>query len=507
MSTRIKLLAGVPNDDNRDYLPDAIKGTDMTVNETGNSSHRYPERLVERHAVLNGVEGTWYEYVPTTYDPSKKTPLVIGNHGGLMTGWGHAIYTSWVLVAERDGFICVFPDAHTKGMWVIESAGSGRSAKKDKDGNPVPNIDIKDNPDCNFELGLIDLMKKEYNIDEGRIFMQGMSAGNLFTHQFCRYYGHLLAGAAGASGPGSIKLCFDEKDGTLINRGGPLAIWQTRAEHNGFNVRDYEVDAYVNKYNRFYWMLINECDPIPQIKLDGEDNYAFYKGKKAPLVYLDVKNRDHGQTLDEAYLYWDYLFSGIHREPDGTIVQSETVLPQTGDAYAAAFTPGVRKAWFHNEIREMDSTCVLWQKLKYHGLNGGAKVRGEYFMVPLSFVAQMVDAQYKPDKEGHTAVLTLKDGRDLQFARGVIGCMIDDTLRSMYVETIEREDELLISVEWFFRYIMQMQVSVCNGVVYVTDHHAELSYMMADLIKDLLNDKAMPEKYPEDYTNLMETGW
>lgn len=501
MSTNVKLLAGTPNDDNRDYLPQAIKGTDMTVNENGNSSQRYPERLKECSETLNGVCGTWYEYVPSTYDPARKTPLVLSMHGGLMTGWGQAIYTSWTLVAERDGFICVFPDAHHKGAWVSEGFDVRLLVPQNEDGSATSCTDIRDNPDCNFVLGLIDRMRQKYNIDEGRIFMQGMSLGNMFTHQFCRYYGDRLAGAAGANGPGSLQLCFD-KEGNVINRAGPLAIWQTRVEHNGFGTRDYPADAYINKYNRLYWMLINECDPVPQIKIDGEDNFAFYRGKKAPLVYLDVKNRDHGQTLDEAYLYWDYLFSGVRRAPDGTIVQTGTVLPQKGDAFAAAFTPGLAKAWFHNKVQDMDAACVLWQKLKYHGLNGGAKVRGEYFMVPLRFIAGMVEADYKPDKAGHTAVLTLKDGRDLQFARGVIGCMIDDTLRSMYVETIEREGELLISVEWFFRHIMQMQASVCNDVVYVTDHHAELSYHMADLIKDLLKGEPMPARYPQDYVNL-----
>ena len=29
-------------------------------------------------------------------------------------------------------------------------------------------------------------------------------------------------------------------------------------------------------------------------------------------VFRDVKNRDHGQTFDEAELVWDYFFSGIH---------------------------------------------------------------------------------------------------------------------------------------------------------------------------------------------------
>lgn len=37
--------------------------------------------------------------VPAGYDGTQKVPLVEGVHGGLMTGWGHAIYTSWTLAA------------------------------------------------------------------------------------------------------------------------------------------------------------------------------------------------------------------------------------------------------------------------------------------------------------------------------------------------------------------------------------------------------------------------
>ena len=116
------LRAGTPDDDNRDYLPERIKNSDIVVNENGNNSQPYPERLCEFHDALtdDGKEDTWYEYIPTNYDPTKKTPLVISLHGGLMTGWGHAIYTSWTLAADRDGFICVFPDAHSQRMWTVE---------------------------------------------------------------------------------------------------------------------------------------------------------------------------------------------------------------------------------------------------------------------------------------------------------------------------------------------------------------------------------------------------
>ena len=102
MTGKMILRPGTPDDDNREYLPEKIKGSDIVVNENGNNSQPYPERLKEYREVLaDGVEDIWYEYVPESYDPSRPVPLVIGLHGGLMTGWGHAIYTSWTLVADR----------------------------------------------------------------------------------------------------------------------------------------------------------------------------------------------------------------------------------------------------------------------------------------------------------------------------------------------------------------------------------------------------------------------
>ena len=46
-----------------------------------------------------------------------------------------------------------------------------------------------------------------------------------------------------------------------------------------------EESLFVNKYNRYYWMKLNACEPLPQISIIGEDNMAFYKGEKADLVY------------------------------------------------------------------------------------------------------------------------------------------------------------------------------------------------------------------------------
>ena len=57
------LRAGTPDDDNRDYLPERIKNSDIVVNENGNNSQPYPERLCEFHDALtdDGKKDTWYE--------------------------------------------------------------------------------------------------------------------------------------------------------------------------------------------------------------------------------------------------------------------------------------------------------------------------------------------------------------------------------------------------------------------------------------------------------------
>lgn len=498
------LRPGTPDDDNRDYLPEKIKGSDIVVNENGNNSQPYPKNLKEYHGIIaDGIEDEWYVYVPDSYDSSKKTALVLSMHGGMMTGWGQAIYTSWTLAADRDGFIVVFPNASHNRFWQVKwgtwEIDPDKRTPGSMEGEP-PGVksspeNVSENHDIKLALGLIEEMRKTYNIDEGRIFMQGMSMGNMMTHLFARNFGNLLAGAAGSGAAAFLSLIFT-KEGKIINRGGPIPFWQSMPELNDIPP-GREIEKKVHKYNRLYWMRLNECELLPQISIQGENNFAFYKGKKADFVLLDIKNRDHGQTFDDAALVWDYLFSGLRREADGSIVYTESVKPRKGDDFAYAVTTGSSKAWADNSIKQMSGETILWRKMKYHGLDGGQKVRGEYHMVPLSFLARVHRAELKYSEDNLVAWLSLSDGRRLQFARGSIGCIIDNSITQMYCEALYRNNELYVSVEWFSEYIFNMHVSICEDVVYVTDHSNRLSANMADLIKDLLTDNLVPGNYDD----------
>ena len=490
MNKQVRILPGTPDDANREYLPERIKTTDIVVNENGNNSIVYPEHLQEFHGVVaDGLEDEWYEYVPESYDPSRPVPLVIGLHGGLMTGWGHAIYTSWTLVADREGFICLFPNAHEKRMWTVEGVFE-TFRQEDAPDLPIvlPPENMDDNHDIKMIQALIARMEEKYNIDKGRIFMQGMSMGNIMTGQFARNYGQILAGAAGSGGPCEPFNLYDES-GKIKNKAGHMAIWQSRPEKNGLPPGKSYDEFYVNKWNRIYWMRINECDPVPQIKIIGEDNFAFYKGRKADLVYLDIKNRDHGQTFDDAEICWDYLFSGTRRKADGSIEYMETIEKREGDRINYAVEADSRYAWVNNKKTKLSAPTFEWKKLKYHGLGGDALVRATYTMVPVTDLVEAFGGSVIC--EAGKVYANMKNGKKLQFARGCIGCTINDHVRSMFIESVERENVLFISAEWFVAEVMGLQYSKCGSMIYATDHYSVLSAHMERLLHDILKSDGL----------------
>ncbi len=488
MEHKIKLLPGIPDDNNREYLPEKLKESDIVVNENGNNSQVYPKNLRELKACLiDDREDTWYEYVPDSYDPSKKTPLVFSMHGGIMTGWAQCVYTSWSHVADREGFIVVYPNAHLRRFWQIECERRLFDMLSEPNDEGIYMHDFPDDPRENHDVRiifkLIEIMKEKYNIDEERLYMQGMSLGNSMTLVMARHFGNHFAAMAGSAGPSTRGLLFDENDNPK-NNAGPLNTWQARMEFDQGPPGCEDTTEDIVAKNREYWLRVNECTDLPQIKIDGESNFAFYHGKKADYVFRDVKNRDHGQTFDEAELVWDYLFSGTKRKTDGTLLYMEPKLKREGDQISFAIADDCEYAWVNNQRIKMPAKSFLWQKLKYHGLRGDAKVRGEYCMIPASFVAQVMKASYH-EKDGW-AEMILPEGKTIQIARGCIGCTVNDQVRSMLCEPVERDGRLYLSIEWFCKDILNWQVSTLKDVMYATDHYSLLSINMARLIKDML---------------------
>lgn len=499
MEHKIILQPGDLNDANRDYLPPEIKGSRMVVNENGNNAQVYPARLTEHTEDLlqDGVRDVWYEYVPQSYDSGKKTPLVFSMHGGLMTGWGQCIYTSWSLVAEKEGFICVFPNASANKMWMIECDSEKIdeiTATKAVPGIPAlnrPTGRVNEFHDVRLVMKLLERMREKYNIDETRVYIQGMSMGNAMTSQVARYLGAHFAGAAGSGCPTNCKLLFGE-DGRLLNEGGPLDIWQSRLEYDRTPPHYGEDDRAVVLGNLNYWRRVNEAMDPPEISVRGDKNLLFYRGKKANVMLMDVHNRDHGQTFDDAQMVWDYLFSGVSKTADGVVRHTGTRRDFRPDQNALAVTEGAEQALVNGKLTPVGGRVFRREKLKYHGLDGGQLVRGSYLYAPAAFLAKAFGGELLRD--GDTAALRLADGRELTFAHGCIGCTIDNTVEAMLCEAVTLAGSLYVPVEWFCAALYNRHVSCYGDTLYATDHDARLSRYAAWVLSDLMLDRETEQR-------------
>ncbi|MEV4687051.1 stalk domain-containing protein [Microbacterium sp. LWH3-1.2] len=489
----VQLRAGDPDDDNREYLPESLKESRVVVNENGNNSQPYPARLREHRAVLSdGVAHEWYSFVPENYDPSAPSPLVVSLHGGLMTGWGQAVYSSWTMIAEREGFIVVFPNATSRRMWTLDVAAEHIEAATTP--NPAmvyldpPADTIEDFADMKSIMALIQWACGEYAVDTRRVYIQGMSMGNSMGDQFARRYGALLAGVAGSGGPSALGLLYDA-DGLPLNRSGPVPTWLTLCEYDTAPPFAGGTDRAVFRGNRDYWLAVNGCDRLPRLRIDGHDNFAFYEGGAAPFVFRDVKNRDHGQTFDEAELVWSHLFSGQRRAEDGAVITDAPRAPREGDLAAVAVADARSRAWVAGRPVALGGTAIRRTAWKYHGVVGDPLPRGEHILVPVTFLAQAFGGSVSVAADGSTAEYLLSGGRRLTFAAGSIGCVVDDTLRAMTIETVLTEGTLHVPIEWIATHLLGLHASTCAGVLFMTDHHALLSTHMAHLIDDLLADE------------------
>ncbi len=231
---------------------------------------------------------------------------------------------------------------------------------------------------------------------------------------------------------------------------------------------------------------MNGCTTLPLIRLEGEKNLAYYPGEKADYVFCDVKNRDHGQTLDDAEWVWDNLFAAARRMPDGSIRMEKENAGFIPNSYSVALAENYGKAYLNGKLISLDGPVFTWNKLKYHGLNGGEIIRGTYLMAPAAFLAAAAGGTCRTLDDGASVSILLPDGRTVQAARGIIAVADGNRLRVMDCEAVERDGVLYLPAAWFFRMVSGRNVSEYGGVLYASECYGELSMHMARLLKDLL---------------------
>lgn len=156
---------------------------------------------------FGGIERSYRLYVPTGYRQGTPMPLVVAMHGGLGTGEIFASQSGLDAVAERHGFLALYPDGYKRG-W---NAGTCCGAPMKE------NVD-----DVGFIKVAVAAVKRQYSVDGSRVFGTGFSNGAMLAYRISCEAPDLFAAIAPVSGGLMTADCAAKQKISALHIGGVL---------------------------------------------------------------------------------------------------------------------------------------------------------------------------------------------------------------------------------------------------------------------------------------------
>jgi polyhydroxybutyrate depolymerase len=264
--------------------------------------------------VSSGEKRDYLLYVPKSYDRRTPTPLVISMHGAGLWGAAEKETTKWNDLADKQGFIVVYP--------------SGVGGKGVRIWRAEPGLGLM--KDVRFISELIDTLKTSYNIDSTRIYANGLSNGGGMSFALsCTMSNRIAAvGMVAAAQTLPWNWCTDHRPVPMIAFHGTA---DPDVPYNGgsswITSRPFpNVQKWVAN-----WSRRNRCgaDPVDSV------------------VAVDVTRRGYESCADDAAVVLYTIHGGGHTWPGGTPLPT----------------------WFVGRTtRTIDATGLMWSFFQKHPL-------------------------------------------------------------------------------------------------------------------------------------------
>lgn len=130
-----------------------------------------------------GLERTYAIFVPSALHDDVAPPLVLVLHGGRGNARKMMYLTGFNAIAEREGFVVVYPEG-IGNQW---NDGRGVSFGRE---------DFTDVDDVGFINSLLDTVIAGYGVDPARVYVTGASNGGMMSHRLACELSHRFAAAA-----------------------------------------------------------------------------------------------------------------------------------------------------------------------------------------------------------------------------------------------------------------------------------------------------------------------
>lgn len=415
-----------------------------------------------RESLIEGIQSCWYEYIPSTYDGKADVPLILHIHGGGGDGRRYAMSSGWHLLAEKENIIVVYPNSLLFEHWECSDL------------------------EVEYLEKLILHLCEKYCIDRSRIYMQGLSNGDMMTNVFAMKRGYLLAAAGMITGPAM--------EGFLIEPTAELPIIQMRGEKDMTgSVEDSEDNPYMtrdtlNDRNREHWIKKNDAASEGSVLITGKNNLVKYEGK-VPVIFWEVKDVPHYEPINTAQIFWDYLYSGARRVNGKIVMEPVRAQVHMGEK-DFVFALGSNKIWKQNQVTEAceENGLVLYIQpdCKIPGWLETDTFHKKEMYAPVKMLSKMVDAEVVTDSFSDRVVVTAKDGTELIFENGMELVIVNQRLDSLKKPCIYLCGNLYIPICEVLQNYFGLHLSILDDVVYASENYAELAHGTARLLRKQL---------------------
>ena len=164
----------------------------------GNTEFPYGEHFAYETHQNRNITLPYRIYVPFHYDPRKRYPLLLNLHGAGNRGSDnkrHLLFINRILSdpeLEIDQAIILYPHCSLENKWVHTdwTAGSYDLTK------------MPESEELKAVLELVELVKKQYSIDESRMYLMGYSMGGYGTWNILMNHPDLFTAAVPMCGAG-----------------------------------------------------------------------------------------------------------------------------------------------------------------------------------------------------------------------------------------------------------------------------------------------------------------
>lgn len=162
--------------------------------------------IQDRYYRFKEAGDLWQPYsifVPRNYDKSKKYPLIVNLHGLNITAVQQIRFEGVAELAEKYGYIVVCPTGYSvRSFWGMPNIGRGLVEGE-------PGFENEKNLKLTVQelayadtMNVFNMVKKEFNIDESRIFLTGHSMGGAGAYFYAAKHPEIWAGVAPIAGGG-----------------------------------------------------------------------------------------------------------------------------------------------------------------------------------------------------------------------------------------------------------------------------------------------------------------